>query len=74
MKNRGAFIPNGTRDSLRRLYAFVAPNGKLDAVIDAQSLSDAWIIATGWGDQTDISERVEGGWRMYPCVVEWEAE
>lgn len=74
MKSRSAFVPDEHRQALRRLYAFVGPNGKLNAVIDAPELSDAWVIATGWGDQQDISERIGKGWRMYPCVVEWEEE
>jgi hypothetical protein len=54
------------------LYAYVRPDGLLDSVIDAPDLDSAWVIATGWGDRQDREYQQSRGWRLVPCVVEWE--
>lgn len=58
-------------DEERPVFAYVDPRGRLAAVIDAETIEDAWIIATGWGDQQEIAERKKEGWGLHPAVVEW---
>lgn len=53
-------------------FAFLNPQGQLSTVIDAASLDDAWFIATGWEDAAGIAQRKAQGWRVVPCMVEWE--
>lgn len=60
------------RSAPRMIFAYTTPNGRLAAVIDAESIDDAWIIATGWGDQADIAARKQQGWRLAPAMLEWE--
>jgi len=56
----------------RYLYAYVRPDGLLDSVIDAADIDSAWIIATGGADRHDREYQKSRGWRLVPCVVEWE--
>lgn len=64
---REAYLP-----SPYPIFAYISHDGHLDCVIDSKSLDDAWLIATGWGDQTDITQRKRQGWKLIPCIVEWE--
>jgi hypothetical protein len=56
------------------IFAYTAPSGTLAGVIEASSIDAAWSIATGWGDAAEIAELKAQGWRIYPCMVEWEAD
>lgn len=60
------------RDVQRTIFAYTTPSGRLFAVIDAENVDYAWIVATGWGDKADIAQRKKQGWRMTPCMVEWD--
>jgi hypothetical protein len=56
------------------IFAHTAPSGALASVIEASSIDAAWTIATGWGDAADIEALKADGWRIYPCIVEWEPD
>ena len=60
------------REAPRMIFAYTTPNGRLCAIIDAESMDDAWVIATGWGDQEDIRQRRAQGWKLSPAMLEWE--
>ena len=56
-------------------FAYIYPGGnRLADVVKADSIDAAWTIATGWGDAADIEDRKRQGWRLVPCIVEWELE
>ena len=66
--------PNGTR---QMLFAYVRPDGYLTCVVEAASVFDAWVIATGWGSAEEIADQEARGWKMLPCRVEyttWEPD
>lgn len=71
-RRRTGVLKPTDRDAPRMIFAYTAPNGRLSGIIDAESLDDAWVIATGWGDQEDIEQRQRQGWRLTPCIVEWQ--
>lgn len=56
------------------IFAYTAPSGALTGVIEASSIDAAWTIATGWGNAADIAELKAQGWRIYPCIAEWEPD
>lgn len=56
----------------RMLFAYTHPTGRLVTVIDAEDIDGAWLIVTGWGDAADIAHKKATGWRIWPCMVEWE--
>lgn len=56
------------------IFAYIAPSGALTGVIEASSIDAAWTIATGWGNAADIAELKAQGWRIYPCIAEWEPD
>lgn len=57
----------------RMTFAYLNPQGHLRAVVDATDLAGAWYIATGWEDAAGIAQRQAQGWRVVPCMVEWQA-
>ena len=71
---RTGVIKATDRSAPRLLFAYTTPNGRLCSVIDAASLDDAWIIATGWGSQGEIARKKSDGWRMSPAMLEWQQE
>lgn len=71
-RRRTGVVKATDRAAPRMIFAYTTPNGRLCGIIDAENLDDAWVIATGWGDQTDIREKIAAGWRLSPAMLEWE--
>lgn len=59
-------------DNVLLIFAYADPQGVLQAVIEADNLDAAWFIATGWDDAAGIAARKADGWRVTPCMVEWQ--
>lgn len=57
----------------RMTFAYINPKGHLRAVVDATDIAGAWHIATGAFDLRGIAQRRAKGWRVVPCMVEWQA-
>ncbi len=53
------------------LFAYTTPNGRLAAVVAAESIENAWERATGQC-QANYDDFKAAGWRIWPCMVEWE--
>jgi hypothetical protein len=61
-----------SKGSIRKTFAYLNPQGHLCSVVDATDADGAWLIATGWEDETRIAQRRAQGWRVVPCMVEWQ--
>lgn len=65
-------VLHGARGDRRLLFAMLSPDNRLNAVLDAHDMDAAWVIGTGWEDQDGIEQRKRQGWKIVPCMVEWE--
>ena len=60
--------------SKRSLFVWLDPDGNPRLILDADTAFDAWVMATGWGDQPYIDDLAKQGWRLLPCKVAWNGE
>lgn len=71
-KKRRTGVLHHVYDHPTMTFAMVNPKGQLVAVIDAATIDDAWYIGSGWEDREGIDQRKRQGWKMCPCMIEWE--